>query len=204
MAAQPSMTIDDFKKRLKEDYYSDLGGARKGIGRVQGWSDRLKDEARAIAEKHFGAAGKEAAPKKANGKKEKPAKKEKTTRAKAAKATTETASASATETVTAAATEKRVANVNTIIASVNNNLSVLAVAKGLGADPSEVAQTATKCQKTLDLAIDNLMGTLRKITPQLQGTPDPVVTQSFGAAVAAANGIPQAAQIPLPASHPIG
>lgn len=57
------VTMAEFEKRLSEGRYDTLTGARRGIGKMGGWSDKEKALANEKADAHFG--GKKAAPKKA-------------------------------------------------------------------------------------------------------------------------------------------
>lgn len=56
MANNTKVDIAVFKNKLKNGEYETLTGARRAIGKVQGWTDKEKDSARAIAEKHFEGA----------------------------------------------------------------------------------------------------------------------------------------------------
>lgn len=46
--------LNEFKKRLADGAYKNLTGARRGIGKFKDMSDKERDEARALADKHFG------------------------------------------------------------------------------------------------------------------------------------------------------
>lgn len=44
----------DFRRKLKNGEYKDLTGAKRAIGKMQGWSEADRDKSRAAAAKHFG------------------------------------------------------------------------------------------------------------------------------------------------------
>ncbi len=76
MADKVSMA--EFEKRLSEGRYDSIAGARRGIGRMNGWTDAERALANKKADVHFGAgvkAAKAKAPKKAATKAPKKAKK---------------------------------------------------------------------------------------------------------------------------------
>lgn len=54
MTEYEKLTFDRFKARLKEGVYTNLAGARRGIGKSKGWTEQDKEAAQALALKHFG------------------------------------------------------------------------------------------------------------------------------------------------------
>ena len=62
MAEKVSMS--EFEKRLSEGRYDSLTGARRGIGKMAGWSEAERALANRKADAHFGSAPKKGAPKK--------------------------------------------------------------------------------------------------------------------------------------------
>lgn len=50
------ISLNDFKKNLEGGKYGSIAGARRGIGKIQGWDDATRDQARKIVDKHFGEA----------------------------------------------------------------------------------------------------------------------------------------------------
>ena len=94
------LSPERFAANLKEGKYVGLTGARRAIGKT-GWSDKEKDTARALADKHFGGATSTAKPKKAA----KAPKVAKHAVKKAAKVAKRAAKAAPTETTTETTTE---------------------------------------------------------------------------------------------------
>ncbi len=47
------LTVQKFSENLKEGKYASLTGARRAIGKVQDWTGKQRDTARALADKHF-------------------------------------------------------------------------------------------------------------------------------------------------------
>ena len=61
------LTVAGFKERLEAGDYNGLTGARRAIGKVAGWSEKDRNEARKLADAYFAnapKAAKAAAPKK--------------------------------------------------------------------------------------------------------------------------------------------
>jgi len=54
--AYDKLTLMDFRHKLAAGGYKSLGGARKGISKLAGWTDKERDAARKVAEQHFAAA----------------------------------------------------------------------------------------------------------------------------------------------------
>jgi hypothetical protein len=59
------VTMAEFEKRLSSGAYESLTGARRGIGKMAGWTEKERNAAREKAEAHFAGKGGKAAPKKA-------------------------------------------------------------------------------------------------------------------------------------------
>jgi len=54
MAGYDKITVKDFSKKLDDDGYSSLTGAKRAIGRMTTWTENQRNKARSIAAKHFG------------------------------------------------------------------------------------------------------------------------------------------------------
>lgn len=48
------LNVADFRQKLKNGEYASLTGAKRAIGKMQEWSEKERDSARAAAAKHFG------------------------------------------------------------------------------------------------------------------------------------------------------
>jgi hypothetical protein len=51
------ITLNDFKKNLDSGKYKSIAGGRRGVGKIQGWDDATREQARKLVDKHFGAVG---------------------------------------------------------------------------------------------------------------------------------------------------
>ena len=49
------ITLNEFKAALESGKYGSLAGARRGAGKIQGWSEEMREKAKRLADAHFGA-----------------------------------------------------------------------------------------------------------------------------------------------------
>lgn len=61
------LTVAKFEENLKAGKYKGLTGARRAIGKADGWSEKDRAKARGVADKHFSSGGASAPAKKAKG-----------------------------------------------------------------------------------------------------------------------------------------
>lgn len=66
------LTVERFAQGLKDGKYKAIAGARRAIGKVQGWSAKEKASANELANKHFGASASGTVPKTTGKTKNKP------------------------------------------------------------------------------------------------------------------------------------
>jgi hypothetical protein len=209
MAGYEKVTLDAFKSRLENGDYASLAGARRGIGKMAGWSEKDREKARALAEKHFGADGAKAAPKKA-------AKRGKKAKVKAAPAVRAPKKAAkkggrrprAESPAEAGAASSAHADALSLadreIKTVRDALDAAALAQHLGADPASVSAMAKNAQAALGTVVDRLGKlTMAYTSTQIPAQADKAATAFEKASVAAAqtegpNGL-QGAPVPAPA-----
>lgn len=147
-----------FKDKLAEGGYKNLGGARKAIGKLS-MSDKDKDKARKIAEKHFGEEG-SPAPKKAKKKATKKTAAKKTATKRGPKKAAKKASSKKTatrKTRTKSSTAQPRSSVGEAIQQINHTLTNMGLAQQLGAPREDVAEGARKAQALLTGIIDRII-----------------------------------------------
>lgn len=85
------MTVDTFKENLDGGRYETIAGARRAIGRVNGWTDKERAKARVMADNYFGLSGDGGEDEEKKPAKKAPGKGKKTAKRAAAKAVSEDA-----------------------------------------------------------------------------------------------------------------
>lgn len=167
------MDMEEFKERLNSGHYPVIGSARKAVGRVKGWSNKLREEASALAEKHFeGAPSKPATAKKAKkaaaaaapkaekvpGKRgRKPGRKPRSESAPAAERA---------EAVPRAQSHQRpdFSHIETAIGILHKGLDVAMVSKNLGPESATIAQAAERTNQALIRCADEVVAIIQRFS----------------------------------------
>jgi hypothetical protein len=173
MPEQVKTTVDTFKQRLNNGDYQSLTSALKAVGRVNGWKEKEREDARALAQKHFGSSGKpaaapkpKAAPKKAAGKKTKEPKEAKEPKEKVTRRRRDPLSLNSDS--------LEPVNYNTpegVVHVISKTLEQLAVAKSLGAPEEGIVAAAQQAQKALSECIAETIAIAKKYSVQTLAQP---------------------------------
>lgn len=175
------VTMAEFEKRLADGRYDSLTGARRGIGKMAGWSDKERAQANEKANAYFEKGAKKAAPKKAKvAPKKAKAKAEKAqkaqTKAPATRAPRAVASASVQAPVQAELPfDTEVAKANVSIKRSEALKGILENAertRALGGTDADIKRIAAAASKDLIDTINNLLGTTHEVVKQAKEAGD--------------------------------
>jgi hypothetical protein len=188
------VTMAEFEKRLAEGRYDSLTGARRGIGKMAGWSEKERAQANEKANAYFEKGAKKPAPKKA---KVAPKKAEKV---KAAKAKAPAPRAQRAPRAVPNAPVQVELPFDTEVAKANASIKRSEALKGilenarrtreLGGADADIKRIAAAASKDLIDTIHNLLGTTHEVAKQVKEAGDngssKVDTSVADAALAAA------------------
>lgn len=158
------VTMAEFEKRLADGRYDSLTGARRGIGKMAGWSEKERAQANEKANAYFEKGAKKAAPKKA---KVAPRKAKAKVEKAQAKAPTRAPKVAASAPVRAPAQvelpfDTEVAKANASIKRSEALRGILENAertRALGGTDADIKRIAAAASKDLIDTIHNLLGT---------------------------------------------
>ena len=176
MAQYTKITPAIFKKRLSDEEYAEVKGARRAVGRMSEWSEQDKETARGWVNKHFGVTPDKAtkkAPKAPKAEKAEKAAPKRAAKAAAKKVAADKPAAKAAPKAKATkaagkprgrkpkaqepTNSERIRDVHDKVVTLQATLTTMKQAGELGAGETEVATGARRAQVALVQVVDEIM-----------------------------------------------